>query len=1071
MLNNSNQKLKKMVVSLTIVALTYSNFVLAGSKMYKGLVSYAEDGIQTETESEENDVLCEALLETNDIHKTTMTEENTNFDEKLNLKLKNVKNVLMEDLTTSFFDMEDNETEDAKLKYVKTKLNKEDLKNILGEEGSLEVLDEEDNVIAKISVTEIQKLEQLMEEAKEENEEDDEKTTLYVSLPQEFTKTIEEENDEGELEEKEVKEKRSNLVLSSKDSLEITYELEENKLKFKFTNINTVINEELSLTTETENDEEDEKENKVVNFVIENTKSIFDVQDLENLNYLKEEINYTFDEIEDKNDDLNLTTGTDDDNGEEENKEDEKNNKIESIVKFKDTVTRARLETDNQELELGKTNTVKYRVILDTTTEKAELFKNPIFILELPEEVESVNTKNSQFTIDNGEVFTKKSVTVATLLGRKYVVIQLEGEQTEESIQNGNSIINLSLELNIREGEEKNQRIKLYYQNDTVTAYESGVGFDTDEVNISLVLGSKEAEEIVEQQETTENEEQVGEENNEEENSLNNIKVYTNIGNDEKLVKVGEEFEYLVYIYNYGEDLKNSELEYVIPDGLEYLDAKLYEYNVEDSDFTTEKNIEGALQYTVDSKSLSADINKIEEGTTVLKIRVKTNNLKEDEYSKIINSQIKLLQNEKTVEKENVEVTVSDAFLDVSITNVNEKVGIEDVVEYKITVKNLGLFQSEEKTVKMKIPEELKAGTISIYDDETEEANFIVPMEGNEDEITFVVGAEKSKTIKFTALYETAVEENKKVTAVATIDGEEYNFTNKLLRVGNYGEDVEADDEEENPTDPTNPNNPNDPSNPTDPSNPSDPSDPSNPSDPTNPSNPSDPSNPSNPNDPSNPTDPNKPDEENTEKPEFDLSLTQSLKKITVSNEKGTTTYDYKDANFAKVEIHSKQMNGSLVTIEYEITVKNEGTIAGYARKIADYIPTGLEFNSELNPDWYVGEDGNLYSVALIDNLLNPEDTKTLKLVLTKKMTNENTGTFTNIAEIYEATNEAEVEDINSTPGDKKNNQNDIAKVDVMITVSTGTIALYTILAMVVLAILGFGIFKVKNITLKKEEK
>ena len=55
------------------------------------------------------------------------------------------------------------------------------------------------------------------------------------------------------------------------------------------------------------------------------------------------------------------------------------------------------------------------------------------------------------------------------------------------------------------------------------------------------------------------------------------------------------------------------------------------------------------------------------------------------------------VENEKTVEKENVEVTVSDAFLDVSITNVNEKVGIEDVVEYKITVKNLGLFQSEEK--------------------------------------------------------------------------------------------------------------------------------------------------------------------------------------------------------------------------------------------------------------------------------------------------------------------------------------------------------------------------------------
>ena len=115
MLNNSNQKLKKMVVSLTIVALTYSNFVLVGSKMFKGLISYALDDTEQITEEvNEDEAMCEVTVDKNDIHKTAMTEEITNFDEKLNLKLKNVKNVLIEDFATSFFDMEDNETEDAK---------------------------------------------------------------------------------------------------------------------------------------------------------------------------------------------------------------------------------------------------------------------------------------------------------------------------------------------------------------------------------------------------------------------------------------------------------------------------------------------------------------------------------------------------------------------------------------------------------------------------------------------------------------------------------------------------------------------------------------------------------------------------------------------------------------------------------------------------------------------------------------------------------------------------------------------------------------------------------------------
>ena len=85
-------------------------------------------------------------------------------------------------------------------------------------------------------------------------------------------------------------------------------------------------------------------------------------------------------------------------------------------------------------------------------------------------------------------------------------------------------------------------------------------------------------------------------------------------------------------------------------------------------------------------------------------------------------------------------------------------------------------------------------------------------------------------------------------------------------------------------------------------------------------------------------------------------------------------------------------------------------------------------------------------------------------------MNNNNTGTVTNIAEIYEASNDKNAEDINSIPGDKIEGQNDMSKVEVIIAVKTGKIALYIILTLIVLTILGFGINKVRKITLKRKE-
>ena len=84
-------------------------------------------------------------------------------------------------------------------------------------------------------------------------------------------------------------------------------------------------------------------------------------------------------------------------------------------------------------------------------------------------------------------------------------------------------------------------------------------------------------------------------------------------------------------------------------------------------------------------------------------------------------------------------------------------------------------------------------------------------------------------------------------------------------------------------------------------------------------------------------------------------------------------------------------------------------------------------------------------------------------------MTNENVGTVTNLVEIYEATNDEGVEDVNSIPGDKIEGQNDISKVEVLIVTSTGTIILYTTLVIAIIAIIGIGFYKIRKVLLNKK--
>ena len=175
----------------------------------------------------------------------------------------------------------------------------------------------------------------------------------------------------------------------------------------------------------------------------------------------------------------------------------------------------------------------------------------------------------------------------------------------------------------------------------------------------------------------------------------------------------------------------------------------------------------------------------------------------------------------------------------------------------------------------------------------------------------------------------------------------------------------------------------------------------------------------------------------------FDLKLDKYVSKIVVQNSAGTTVREYSNTNTAKIELDAKQMNGSTVIVEYSIIVTNVGEVAGYARNIVDYMPNDLEFSSELNRDWYESNN-SLYTTTLGNEIINPGESKTVTLTLTKTMGEDNVVSRNN-AEIYEDYNDLGLSDSNSIPGNNASGENDMGSADVIISIRTGGVIYMTI--------------------------
>lgn len=191
----------------------------------------------------------------------------------------------------------------------------------------------------------------------------------------------------------------------------------------------------------------------------------------------------------------------------------------------------------------------------------------------------------------------------------------------------------------------------------------------------------------------------------------------------------------------------------------------------------------------------------------------------------------------------------------------------------------------------------------------------------------------------------------------------------------------------------------------------------------------------------------------------FDLQLSNSISKITIENRLRKTDFNCDNLSLAKVSIQEKYFNSSIVYIEYILTVTNKGDVPGYAKKIVDYIPKGLEFNPNLNSDWYRDSDGNIYSEELSNKILKKGESKSLKLILTKKLNIEDDRLVKNTAEIVEDYNDYGLEDINSKPGNKLKKENDFSSADVEFTVKSGGGFIVTSVLLTTIMLGGIAVF------------
>ena len=215
-------------------------------------------------------------------------------------------------------------------------------------------------------------------------------------------------------------------------------------------------------------------------------------------------------------------------------------------------------------------------------------------------------------------------------------------------------------------------------------------------------------------------------------------------------------------------------------------------------------------------------------------------------------------------------------------------------------------------------------------------------------------------------------------------------------------------------------------------------------------------------------------DVEHIELKYFDLSLLKYVKEVIVTEDGQSKTIktNYNGLEnpepVVKVELNSKKLSKTEVRYVYTIKITNEGEIEGYAKEITDRIPDGLAFNAEDNTEWKwkVKENGIVTTDYLADKLLKPGESAEVPIVLRWVNNQNNLGQKVNVAEISKDENEYGVPDIDSTPNNNVDGEDDQDNAIVVLAITTGSTPIFMTLIVTLISMIGTGMYLIKKYVL-----
>lgn len=190
----------------------------------------------------------------------------------------------------------------------------------------------------------------------------------------------------------------------------------------------------------------------------------------------------------------------------------------------------------------------------------------------------------------------------------------------------------------------------------------------------------------------------------------------------------------------------------------------------------------------------------------------------------------------------------------------------------------------------------------------------------------------------------------------------------------------------------------------------------------------------------------------------FDMTVQKYISKAVVTRNGKEKVETYNNDAIAKLEIRSKELADTSIKLEYKIVITNEGDVNGTVGTVYDYLPNSLTFEQSSNKDWELTSGNVLVNKSLNKEIIKPGESRELKLVLSKVMTNDNTGTISNKVQIDNLSTDKTVEE---------NTENNIATQEIIITISTGrTVSLVVfvvLIMMVTIVIYGIKTGKIKK--------